>query len=232
MLRDLLAYGQVQGAQGLDRLPQPLGLGWVGALQPFIEPRQRRRKRRRLELHHQAPGLVLPHQGHGHLQPRGDQHQQRIGAIALLQRQPLKATARLHRRRRHTGGGQQRRTGLQQIPELRGGPHPTLELLQQGRFIEGGQGRRQPHAPLGAERHQKVVLEGGQGCPPLAPHAVLIAAAWGSAVGQFATQGRQTSHGLGGRIRHHQRPVPVLRRRATDAHSPRAMKFTSMAERP
>ena len=59
----------LQGAQGLDRLAQPLGLGGVGALQALIQPRQRRRERRRLKLHHQPPGPVVAHQGHGHLQP-------------------------------------------------------------------------------------------------------------------------------------------------------------------
>jgi hypothetical protein len=96
---------------------------------------------------------------------------------------------------------------------------------------------------------QQILLEGGQGSPPLAPRAVVVAAAGRYAPGQVAPDRLETDPLFNFWFNHrqdppeaatgwstgsacpHQRRLPRLRR-ITAAQRPRDTKFTSMAERP
>ena len=217
----------LQGAEGTKRLAQLSALVRIGQLQALIQQRQGRRECGRIEPHQQLPLLHPARKGQGHLNARGDHQQQRIGAIGFLQRQPRKATGggacsgaspRSHTRQ---AWGRSR----QQIPQLGWSPHPALQLLQQGWLVQGRQRGRQPNALKRALGQQEILLDRGKGRPPLAAHTVLIAAARAHPLRQTPPQGLEAGS-------HHLRVGAWLPRRPTEAQSPRAMKFTSMAERP
>ena len=187
----------LQRAEALQRLPQPSALVRSGALQAPIQQGQGRRQGGWIKAHHQLPRLGGARQGHGHLQLGGDHQQQGITAIALLQGQPTEATEGLPSRRR-TGGpgaGQQGSRLGEEVPQLLRSPHPALQLGEQGWFIEGRQGRGQPHPLQGLQGQQEILLKGGEGRPPLAANAVLVAAASGDTRGQQLPQGIQAAAG-------------------------------------
>ena len=95
-------------------------------------------------------------------------------------------------------------------------------MLQQVGGVKRRQGHRQPDAPLAQDRVQQIVLQGGQGGPPLAANTVLISATRWRPFGQVLMERGET---------HHLRWLAWLRR-PTEAQKPRQTKLTSIAERP
>ena len=219
---DLLLVA-LQGAEGTKRLAQLSALVRIGQLEALIQQRQGRRECGRIEPHQQLPLLHPARKGQGYLNAGGDHQQQRIGAIGFFQRQPREATGGGASPPSHTR--QSWGWSRQQIPQLGRSPHPALQLLQQGWLVQGRQRGRQPDALERALGQQEVLLDRGKGRPPLAAHTVLIAAAGAHPLRQPPPQGLKAGS-------HHLRVGAWLPRRPTEAHRPRAMKFTSMAERP
>ena len=102
--------------------------------------------------------------------------------------------------------------------------------MEEAWFVEGGQRGGQPNPLEGGLAQQEVVLQGGQGCPPLAPHAVFIAHPHGHPFGQQLAKAIEAGAWAGSGSHHGD--LVGWPRRATEAHRPSAMKLRSMAERP
>ena len=192
-------------------------------LQPTPQLHQNITERCRVATHQQLTLLGRPMQCKGHLDLRRDHQQQWVIPVVGAQGQALESP-------QGTGliaAGQSRQCCWMrtQLIQLIRSPHPSLQMLEQLRFIESRQGGSQPDSAFQAALKQ-VLLQGFQSSPPKPPNTNLIAAALGHVLRQPLPQVGEGGPG--------QRSCAKERRlcRTTDRQRPSAMKFTTMAERP
>jgi hypothetical protein len=126
-------------------LAQPDGRCWIVLTQALIQPLERRGDHLGFKAHHQSARQGWTIKQHGHLQPGGDQNQQGVIAILRTKGKPLEACRRGGAQPLASDHGKQRLALRQHLLKPCRDPDPPGQVLQQRRFVESGQGSRQPH---------------------------------------------------------------------------------------
>ena len=174
-----------------------------------------------IAAHQQLPAARAAMDGEGHLQAGRDHQKQWIKTVVLLKRQTTEADAVLVL---HPTAWQGSVEGPEPIQVLRC-PHPSLQMAQQVRFVQRGEGRGHPDALLDPPLKQSF-LNDFQARPPQPANAGFIAAT------RCGVQGQPLPQVLEAGVAHHRLSRPLRLWRTTDRQRPRQMKFTNIAERP